>query len=40
MPFMSNIFLSFAFCGTFWKIIMIQKKQKILISYFNQDSKS
>ena len=39
MPFVSNIFLSFAFCGTFLKIIMIQKKEKILISCFNQDSK-
>ena len=38
MPFMSNIFLSFAFCGTFLKIIMIQKKQKFLISCFIQDS--
>ena len=38
MPFVSNIFLSFAFCGTFLKIIMIQKKQTILISCFIQDS--
>ena len=38
MPFVSNIFLSFAFYGTFLKIIVIQKKQTILISCFIQDS--